>query len=217
MAIQFKTVTWYSKLGAVILFIGVIPALTFYLGQKYQETIDVLAGTNAQVTSQTIQSKKSPVESEIGGPKNATYTIDDETVTLKGGRAEVPAAAGSASEIETQLFGEPVYTDMNNDGRKDAVVFLVQNTGGTGVFYYVAAAIKTANASSTAVDYIGSNAVFLGDRIAPQNINIVKDVAGRIAVNYAARRDGEAFTIQPSVGVTKYVAYKNGALIEVTQ
>ena len=43
MKIKFNEVTWYSKLAAVIMFILVIPALTFYLGMKVQETKDVLA------------------------------------------------------------------------------------------------------------------------------------------------------------------------------
>lgn len=40
--IKFNQVTWYSKLAAIIFFIGVIPALTFYIGMKYQETKTVI-------------------------------------------------------------------------------------------------------------------------------------------------------------------------------
>ena len=36
--IKFNEVTWYSKLAAIIFFIGVLPALTFYIGVKYQQT-----------------------------------------------------------------------------------------------------------------------------------------------------------------------------------
>jgi hypothetical protein len=38
MAIVWNRVTWYSKLLAAIFFIFVIPILTFYIGQKYEET-----------------------------------------------------------------------------------------------------------------------------------------------------------------------------------
>jgi len=38
MSIQFNKVTWYSKLLAIILFIGVIPTLTFYIGTQYEKT-----------------------------------------------------------------------------------------------------------------------------------------------------------------------------------
>ena len=37
MKIKWNKVTWYSKLAAIIFFIGVLPATTFYLGMAYQE------------------------------------------------------------------------------------------------------------------------------------------------------------------------------------
>jgi hypothetical protein len=39
--IKLNEVTWYSKLAAVIFFIGVLPVLTFYIGIQYQKTNDV--------------------------------------------------------------------------------------------------------------------------------------------------------------------------------
>lgn len=39
--IIFTEVTWYSKLAAVIFFIGFLPVLTFYIGMKYQEVISI--------------------------------------------------------------------------------------------------------------------------------------------------------------------------------
>ena len=36
MSIKLNEVTWYSKLGAVILFLGVLPTVTFYIGMKYE-------------------------------------------------------------------------------------------------------------------------------------------------------------------------------------
>jgi hypothetical protein len=32
---QWNKVTWYSRLGALILFIGVLPALSFYIGTQF--------------------------------------------------------------------------------------------------------------------------------------------------------------------------------------
>ncbi|QQR64748.1 hypothetical protein IPH92_04275 [Candidatus Kaiserbacteria bacterium] len=34
--IKFNEVTWYSKFAAIIFFIGVLPALAFYIGTQYQ-------------------------------------------------------------------------------------------------------------------------------------------------------------------------------------
>ena len=35
MNIEFNRVTWYSKLGAIILFLFAVPILCFYIGEKY--------------------------------------------------------------------------------------------------------------------------------------------------------------------------------------
>lgn len=39
--IKFNEVTWYSKLAAVIFFIGVLPILIFYIGIQYEKTKSV--------------------------------------------------------------------------------------------------------------------------------------------------------------------------------
>src|SRR6185295_18676352 len=41
VGIEWNKVTWYSKLGAIMLFIGVVPALTFYIGMQYQAVKDI--------------------------------------------------------------------------------------------------------------------------------------------------------------------------------
>lgn len=37
MKIIWNEVTWYSKLAAVILFLVIVPCITFYIGFKYGE------------------------------------------------------------------------------------------------------------------------------------------------------------------------------------
>lgn len=37
MNIEWNKVTWYSKLAAIVIFIGIFPALTFYIGKQYGE------------------------------------------------------------------------------------------------------------------------------------------------------------------------------------
>lgn len=140
-------------------------------------------------------------------PSNATYVIDGQQVTLVNGKSEVAAAPGSATQITTTLFGEPVTGDLNGDVKPDAAVMLVQDSGGSGTFYYVAADITTSTGSQ------GTNAILLGDRIAPQNIAIQN---GQILANYADRQPGEPMSAAPSVGVTKYFNY-NGSMLQVAQ
>ena len=125
--------------------------------------------------------------------KNATYMIDGHPVVLIAGRAE-EAIPDSSSKITTTYFGNEVAGDFNNDGLSDVALLLTQNTGGSGTFYYVVAALKTASG------YQGTNAILLGDRIAPQTSEF-RD--GVITVNFATRKLNESMSTPPSVGVSK--------------
>jgi hypothetical protein len=127
-------------------------------------------------------------------PLNATYTIDGTPVTLVNGKAST-----------TQIFGEPVYGDISGDGTNDAAVFLVQTGGGSGTFYYAAAALDAGHGA------VGTNAVLLGDRIAPNTIQIAN---GIMIVNYADRKASEPMSAAPSVGVSKYLVESNGTLYD---
>ncbi len=138
-------------------------------------------------------------------PKNATYTIENLLYPLKNGVLEQEAAPGSASKIITRIFGEPALGDLDSDGKEDSAVMLTQDSGGSGTFFYVSSALNTNTGAR------GTNSLLLGDRIAPQNISI-KD--GVIEVNYAERRPGESFAIQPSLGVTKRFKLDRGNLFE---
>ena len=132
----------------------------------------------------------------VSDPKNATYTIDGQKVTLVNGLSEVAAAPGSASKITTMYFGNAVTADLNGDGRPDSAFILTQDTGGSGTFYYIVAALNTPNG------YIGSQGFLLGDRIAPQTTEMSHDpkTPNVIVVNYADRAPGESFAVAPSVG-----------------
>jgi hypothetical protein len=136
--------------------------------------------------------------------KDATYIIEGNPVTLVNGNAEREVATGSASKIVTTYFGNEAVGDLDGDGKDDIAFLLTQNTGGTGIFYYVAVGLKTDTG------YQGTNAVLLGDRIAPQTTEI-RD--GQITVNYAERAEGEPMTTQPSVGVSKYLKVSGMELV----
>ena len=99
-------------------------------------------------------------------PLDATYIIEGKQVTLENGLSEIPADSGSVSKVITRYFGNDVNLDLDGDGREDSVFLLTQETGGSGTFYYVAAALNTGEG------YIGSQALLLGDRIAPQTTDI---------------------------------------------
>ncbi|MFA7248502.1 MAG: hypothetical protein WC273_02610 [Dehalococcoidia bacterium] len=138
--------------------------------------------------------------------RDGTYEIAGRPVTLVNGLSEVAAAPGSASMVTTRYFGSEATGDLNGDGTPDVAFLLTQSTGGSGTFFYVVAAIKTAGG------YVGTNGVLLGDRVAPQPTTIEGAV---VTVNYAERRSGEPMTTPPSMGVSKYLQMENGRLVEV--
>ncbi len=124
--------------------------------------------------------------------KNTSYTIDGQTVKLVDGMSTVESAPGSASKTITKYFGNEVKKDLDGDGREDISFLLTQETAGSGTFFYVVAALNTVNG------YVGSHAVLLGDRIAPQTTE--SGPGKSIIVNYMDRAQGEPMTANPSVG-----------------
>jgi hypothetical protein len=129
---------------------------------------------------------------------DTTFTVDGKEFVLADGKAEMESAPGSASKETLSVFGEPVYADYDSDGDNDAALLLVHETGGTGVFYYAALALADGD------EYKGSGVMYLGDRIAPQNINVID---GRAVYNYTERRADEPMSAQPSVGKSVFVHY----------
>ena len=136
-------------------------------------------------------------------PLDATYLIEGQEIHLVNGHSEREAAPGATTKIRTDLFGKTIYGDLDDDGDEDAALLLVHNAGGSGTFYYVVAAL---NQNSL---YCGTQAVLLGDRIAPQDVVIRNGV---IVVNYADRRPEEPMTASPSVGKSMHLILKGGDL-----
>ena len=136
---------------------------------------------------------------------NSEYVIDGKSVVLKEGQTEKPAAPGSATIATTRILDATTTGDLNGDRRDDVLVLLVQNAGGSGSFYYVAAALRTEEG------YRGTNGILIGDRIAPQATEI-RD--GTIVVNYKERYPWESFAVPPSVSRSRYFVVETDELKE---
>jgi hypothetical protein len=139
---------------------------------------------------------------------NTTYTIDDQLASLINGSAQQSVATGSSGTINISVWSQPVLGDLNNDGNDDAALILVEQTGGSGTFYYLVAAIENPESGEA----IGSNGVLLGDRISPQSISIDKGV---ITVKYLDRGPKEAMATPPSIETIKHFTLNGLALEEV--
>lgn len=138
--------------------------------------------------------------------KDTTYLINGESISLKNGLSEIELSANSGAKITTRYFGNDAKGDLNEDGQEDLTFILTQDSEGSGTFYYLAVALANSDA------YQGLNAVFLGDRIAPQTTEIKE---GKIIVNYVDRKINEAMTTAPSVAISKYFKVIDRELTEI--
>lgn len=69
MKIEYKKVTWYSKLLAAIIVFGVLPALAFYVGVMYQEVQEINPAISIQVIEKPIYINITKSQAEIlAGP-----------------------------------------------------------------------------------------------------------------------------------------------------
>jgi hypothetical protein len=138
--------------------------------------------------------------------RNSTFTINNKPVTLVNGLSE-ESIPNSSSKITTRYFGNEAKGDLNGDGLEDQAFLVTQDTGGSGLFYYAVVSLKTPNGYRT------TNAFFIGDRIAPQTLEIHPD-SMELYVNYAERKLGEPMTASPSVGVTKLLKVSSDGVLE---
>lgn len=134
---------------------------------------------------------------------DAEYFIEGQYVRLSDGVAETDAAPGSSSKIITRYFGNELKTDIDGDGTQDVAFVLTQTRGGSGVFFYAVAALKTERG------YVGTDGYLLGDRVSPQSTTMSPNPrhVRVIVFNYADRASGEPMTAQPSVGKSDYLKF----------
>lgn len=105
-------------------------------------------------------------------------------------------------------FGNEATGDLNLDGVADKAFIVTEDPGGSGTFFYVIASLKTPTG------FKNTNAIFLGDRIAPQTTEIRN---GEIIVNYADRKPTDPMSTAPSVAVSKYFRIVKDTLTSLPQ
>ncbi len=164
------------------------------------------AGTGERAAPVASPNSGGDVHQAVSSPLDATFTITDRKFRLIGGRFEQPAAPGSALREVIRAVGKPVSGDLDGDGKEDAALVLAYSGGGSGTFYYAAAALLRDGS------YVGTNGVFLGDRIVPRSLEIR---GGVIEVGYLDRRPDQPLTAAPTESRTKRLALVGGVLEEV--
>ncbi len=174
----------------ILVIILVLPVLGYMFLGKEDATTDT---TNPTTTTQFQPN-----------PESATFLFDDGSITLINGRRSIEDSETGLSD-DIWLLDEKASGDLNSDGKTDSAVLLARSGGGSGTFIYLAAYV------SGPVNYKGSNAIFVGDRIAPESITISNGVA---TFHYLDRGDNEPMSAEPTVETTKQFVYKNGTLEE---
>lgn len=139
----------------------------------------------------------------VTDPRNARFQIEDRVVALRAGRAASPAAPGSATLARTRILEPIVHGDLDADGDTDAVLWLLDAPGGSGSFLYLATAMREGDG------YLGSAAIFVGDRLVPGVIRIDNGV---VRADYQDRRPAQAMAAPPSVPRTAYLTWEGQGL-----
>jgi uncharacterized protein YxeA len=182
----------------IVLTIAIIGGIGYLIYKTTEEkTATIIPTTTTSITT---------IQNITEDPKNATYSIGTDSFTLVNGKSEKVIIPGSAASTITQYFGNEVKADFNSDGLIDTAFLLTQSSGGSGTFYYLAVVL------GTNTGYKGTNAILLGDRIAPQATGFQN---GEIIANYADRKPGEPMTATPSIGVSRYFKISSNKLVEI--
>ncbi len=154
--------------------------------------------------------KTEPVIKNSIDAENMTFNIDGEMVTLKDGVYRAPTVPDYASSREARLLeGNSLNDDISGDKINDRVVILVDQPGGTGVFYYIVPILGKKDGVP-----VPGKAVFLGDRIIPQSISF-SHTKNLMSVSILDRKETEPFSVTPTVSKRFSFKVVNGELVTV--
>lgn len=142
-----------------------------------------------QSTEEIEGSAQIPLDSSMFG-KNTSFTIEGTLTTLVNGVSSA-SIENSSSRTTTRYLGGEAEGDLNGDGLDDFSFWVTQDAGGSGTFYYVVVALQNPSGYTT------TNAFLVGDRIAPESMQIRAD-ARELHVNFIGRTRGDPMTAPPS-------------------
>lgn len=146
-----------------------------------------------------------PSNNVSSDPENATYLVGGQDVAMSNGKNEEPIP-DSSTVITTEIWGEPTTKNIEGTSVGFAAVTLLQQPGGSGSFYYIAACVNMEGGCT------GTNAIMIGDRITMQTVEI--HGTDTIVVNYMDRAEGEPMSSQPSVAASKSYKLQGTTLTE---
>ncbi|MGV1088735.1 MAG: hypothetical protein ACOYBX_12190 [Mycobacterium sp.] len=127
-------------------------------------------------------------DSRQSATDNLAVTIGEQSFTLVNGAAEKEIAPGSKETV--RVVGEPVTGDVTGDGKPDTALLIADDPGGSGTFYYAVLAVDQGGS------WRATNALPLGDRIKPENIQYAD---GQFVYRFLERKPDEPMSAPPTV------------------
>lgn len=109
--------------------------------------------------------------------KEALFLVGGEPVSLTNGVGQVSTTLGGGGMSTVRYFGNEVIQDVDGNGTEDTVFLVTQETADGSTFFYAVAALNEDGR------YAGSQAVLLGEDIAPQTTE--RGEGRSVVVNYA--------------------------------
>lgn len=158
--IRLNEVTWYSRLCTIVLFVGIMPALSFYVGTQFQETAESIEAASL-VTAESLaagNSAVSPFSLPIGENKIGSVVIQVFTSSLSPVTEVAPFTYGgvtyrlsqdSSAAIGRRLQYVATSTGQWIDlaGQDSGVGF--SSTAGLSIFGYNGSVFVFSNTGST--------------------------------------------------------------------
>ena len=166
----------------------------------------VLAGAGCAFLAACGESRSPISEEALRGGTYLSELDERGTVTLTDGAYRAPTVEGSTSQGQVE-FLHWANGDLTGDGREDAAVVLVEQAGGSGVFYQLHAVIDE---DSTVRDVARR---LLGDRIA---VNELRIDDGVVIVEMLIRGPGEPAPAPATVEWTGRYVFTDRGLRQIT-
>jgi len=120
--IKWNEYTWYSRLAALLFFIAILPAWTFYMGTQYEMTKSVVTNgaivsskKTANVASHFVESSTTS-DSSVSSSKSYTPTPIDRSTLLSGKFTENRSPDGKfiAHTFDNEQGDSGVYLTTSN-------------------------------------------------------------------------------------------------------
>ncbi|HZS42898.1 MAG TPA: IPT/TIG domain-containing protein [Candidatus Paceibacterota bacterium] len=179
--IKWNEYTWYSRLAALIVFILLLPILTFYLGVQYQKTADVLSlSANAPLPAGNYSNSGGSIPVTIV----TSTTTSTTTVITTTSKPQINSLNPSSGSAGTEVTISGLNFDRNSnqitfgssngrhhpDGSADNVIANVGSADGKTLTFTVPASGPSGILCSSAGSCIGISALRLTSGTYPVSV-----------------------------------------------